>query len=963
MSRRAIQTPANGQRITLWAIVGCVAMLSLVSCAKQNETKSSGPKYRPEGEPGEVASSSPGSEEPASETPVADPAAEPTIPTAAGPKLKYPVPAGSNAELLGYIDSMSKRQPQGASREETVADYIDIQASRLSAAEQVIASKPSAEERIRAFQAIHDVYRTRSTLQLPGARQELQDFATKLSKDADKEVARFGRIITFDMNVSALAQEGPDNAPQIVDQVKQLIAVDKQELDTLILCSQVCEVLAQMGAREETISALKMVSEAFKDHPDERARNQAAMMADRAVVVEFDLGNKAADMVTGAPNAEENLLKGVDGLLKHPNLTPAIYEAVREVAQMMEYSSNIEVAAKLYDKIDTAFAAHPDEKLQAAVKEASGNAKKRVSLIGQPFEIEGNTLDGKPFDMSTLAGKVVLIDFWATWCGPCLEEIPNIEQNFQAFKDSGFAVVGINLNEKLEEVTEFFGVQELPWPTVISASDDSRGFDHPTARKCGVDAIPFIVLIGKDGKVDSIHVRGPKLKTKLTQLLGAPAAPASEPLAEPPAETPAAETPAATPAEKPATETPAETSPPVAPAPEEKPAEPTAPAAEEKQVSHSGARGRTSMFSWLESRLLLTSLLADEASEAKSPEAVDPAADFNPYAAKPGLASDALVDYLFRMLDKPKTIQLRSGFSEALLDACDRILAADPAAKPTEQLVALETKFQTLHAMACRGDVAADEKLAVMVEKYAADERPRVVKQVKFFQLEKKILAAAEIDIAELEASLETIAQELADEKMTASHLRLASATVAAINRIENGETREKYFQSFGNLFVKSSDKELSRYGKKLAKKPAAKESDLVGKPLELVGTTAGGEAFAWDAYRGKVVLVDFWATWCGPCRKEMPNVKQLHERLGKDGFDVVGISLDKDLEALAGYLETETIPWTTLAGDETQGLAEKYGVRGIPTMMVVDKQGNVAGVAHNVAALAPIIEKLLAEK
>jgi thiol-disulfide isomerase/thioredoxin len=138
-------------------------------------------------------------------------------------------------------------------------------------------------------------------------------------------------------------------------------------------------------------------------------------------------------------------------------------------------------------------------------------------------------------------------------------------------------------------------------------------------------------------------------------------------------------------------------------------------------------------------------------------------------------------------------------------------------------------------------------------------------------------------------------------------------------------------------------------------------ESDLVGKPLELAGTTAKGAPFTWQAYRGKVVLVDFWATWCGPCRREMPNVKALYEKEANRGFEVVGVSLDEDLEALAEYLDENEIPWETLAGEGTQDLAQQYGVRGIPTMMLVDKEGKVVAVSHGVAQLLPLVEKLLA--
>src|SRR5690606_1724849 len=76
-----------------------------------------------------------------------------------------------------------------------------------------------------------------------------------------------------------------------------------------------------------------------------------------------------------------------------------------------------------------------------------------------------------------------------------------------------------------------------------------------------------------------------------------------------------------------------------------------------------------------------------------------------------------------------------------------------------------------------------------------------------------------------------------------------------------------------------------------------ARRMALPGNPIQVTGTLLDGSPFNWDAYRGKVVLVDFWATWCGPCRAEVPNVIKMYQAYHDKGFDVVGISLDEKPE------------------------------------------------------------------
>ncbi len=136
----------------------------------------------------------------------------------------------------------------------------------------------------------------------------------------------------------------------------------------------------------------------------------------------------------------------------------------------------------------------------------AGSAR-RIRLPGHPMQIEGTHLDGGPFDPQTLAGKVVLVDLWATWCGPCLEEIPNIRAQYEKYHAQGFEVVAISLDDYREDLDAFLAERTLPWPILFSG----KGMEDPVARRYGINGIPQLILIGRDGNVISVTARGERL--------------------------------------------------------------------------------------------------------------------------------------------------------------------------------------------------------------------------------------------------------------------------------------------------------------------------------------------------------------------------------------------------------------------------------------------------------------------
>jgi peroxiredoxin len=122
------------------------------------------------------------------------------------------------------------------------------------------------------------------------------------------------------------------------------------------------------------------------------------------------------------------------------------------------------------------------------------------------------------------------------------------------------------------------------------------------------------------------------------------------------------------------------------------------------------------------------------------------------------------------------------------------------------------------------------------------------------------------------------------------------------------------------------------------------------------------GKAISLEKLRGKVVLVDFWATWCGPCKGEVPNVVKVYEKYHKQGFEVISISLDRNVDALKSFISAQKMDWNHIF-DKDSKLRDKYGVRGIPQMYVIGRDGKVLSESARGAELERVVEEGLKAK
>jgi thiol-disulfide isomerase/thioredoxin len=159
----------------------------------------------------------------------------------------------------------------------------------------------------------------------------------------------------------------------------------------------------------------------------------------------------------------------------------------------------------------------PDSSAAQKIRRHEEAQKVKASLLpGSVFPgFEEKDLAGEPLSPANYRGKVLLIDFWATWCGPCVGELPNVLKIYEKHHPQGFEIIGVSLDQDQKKLTSFIKEKNVPWPQFF----DGKGWENKLASKYGIQSIPSTFLLDGEGKIIAKDLRGKDLEDAVAKAL------------------------------------------------------------------------------------------------------------------------------------------------------------------------------------------------------------------------------------------------------------------------------------------------------------------------------------------------------------------------------------------------------------------------------------------------------------
>ncbi|HXR07761.1 MAG TPA: TlpA disulfide reductase family protein [Candidatus Acidoferrum sp.] len=317
------------------------------------------------------------------------------------------------------------------------------------------------------------------------ARQPPYPAAWQLQEPSPEEQARF--LMPYAL---AVADKAHDFYTRFATDTNE---VDAREIELAMLSGAMdtgaTNQQARFDAAEKSLLADPKLPDderfELRHHAVEKAVHDKEAQGDAAMLVEFEKGTRLLQQ-------------------EFPK-QPRVIAMLMDLAEFSDPEKSRDVIKEIAANTDA----------PAEIKDAAAQMQKHLDRVGKPFALKYAASDGREVDLDKMRGKVVLVDFWATWCQPCVEMMPEVKEAYGQFHSNGFEIAGINLDQEKESFTNFVAEQKMEWPQFF----DGKYWDTKYAVEFDVKDIPAMWLVDKKGVLRYINA-GFDFTNKVAHLLG-----------------------------------------------------------------------------------------------------------------------------------------------------------------------------------------------------------------------------------------------------------------------------------------------------------------------------------------------------------------------------------------------------------------------------------------------------------